>query len=147
MRHTVQLFVRGADGGTQRHTVDRAGLACADETRRQSRHCGMMMWKSGTRGPKQQKTTAAGKGTAAGAAASYAQRQKDKMSDKTFNEAGYADRKHFIKCCECGEWIDCRSLEEVFKHTQTTKSDLTSSMPDHGEFRKPNDLSEGSDEG
>ena len=38
------------------------------------------------------------------------------MSDKAFNEAGYADRKHFIQCCECGEWIDCRNLDEVFKH-------------------------------
>mgnify|MGYP006309152333 CR=1 FL=1 len=38
------------------------------------------------------------------------------MSDKAFNEASYEDRQHFIQCRECGEWIDCRSLDEVIKH-------------------------------
>jgi hypothetical protein len=38
------------------------------------------------------------------------------MSDKAFNEAESKDRIHFIKCQACGEMLDMRCLDEVFKH-------------------------------
>ena len=38
------------------------------------------------------------------------------MSNERFNEAHHKDRVHFIRCGECGEMIDCRDLDEVFKH-------------------------------
>jgi hypothetical protein len=38
------------------------------------------------------------------------------MSDKAFNDAEYEDRIHFMECGECGEMIDMRCLDEVFKH-------------------------------
>tara|TARA_Y100000310_G_scaffold307319_1_gene349305 strand:+ start:580 stop:777 length:198 start_codon:yes stop_codon:yes gene_type:complete len=38
------------------------------------------------------------------------------MTDKAFSEAAYADRDNFIPCEDCGQWIDCRDLDEVIKH-------------------------------
>ena len=38
------------------------------------------------------------------------------MSNRAYAEASAQDRSHFIQCVECSEWIDCRSLDEVFFH-------------------------------
>lgn len=38
------------------------------------------------------------------------------MSQKSYADAAPEDRHHFITCGTCGEWIDCRSLDEVFQH-------------------------------
>lgn len=38
------------------------------------------------------------------------------MSDKSFNEALYEDRIHFMECSVCGEFIDMRDIDEVFQH-------------------------------
>ena len=38
------------------------------------------------------------------------------MSNIAYEEAEPDEREHFIQCGACGEWFDCRSLDEVFKH-------------------------------
>ena len=38
------------------------------------------------------------------------------MSQQAYEEASLEDRQHFMRCAVCGEWIDCRSLDEVFNH-------------------------------
>lgn len=38
------------------------------------------------------------------------------MSNSTYNESSETDRVHFIKCGACGEWLDCRDLDEIFSH-------------------------------
>jgi hypothetical protein len=38
------------------------------------------------------------------------------MSNEAYNEASQEERRHFEQCADCGEWFDCRSLDEVFFH-------------------------------
>ncbi|HEV2329204.1 MAG TPA: hypothetical protein VGY56_10490 [Verrucomicrobiae bacterium] len=38
------------------------------------------------------------------------------MSDQNYDAASPEEKQHFFQCGECGEWIDCRCLDEVFKH-------------------------------
>lgn len=38
------------------------------------------------------------------------------MSTPSYNEADAEERKHFTQCRACGEWLDMRSLDEVFSH-------------------------------
>lgn len=38
------------------------------------------------------------------------------MSNTAYQDASEEDREHFIQCGTCGEWIDCRDLDEVFYH-------------------------------
>ena len=46
-------------------------------------------------------------------------------------EHGHIDcnQRHRIMCPTCGEWFDCRSLDEVMFHTPTTNLSRTSSTP------------------
>lgn len=38
------------------------------------------------------------------------------MSQSAYDESSEQDKSHFICCGACGEWIDCRDLDEVFSH-------------------------------
>lgn len=38
------------------------------------------------------------------------------MSQTNYDEASPDDKAHFMRCGECGEWIDKRDLDEIFSH-------------------------------
>ena len=38
------------------------------------------------------------------------------MKHEDYETLSPEEKIHFLRCSECGEWFDCRQLDEVFFH-------------------------------